>query len=509
MTLILWLYTLGLGFIGCDQTSEWSDNYYGQGMKVNWRKDVTIRGHIYDFGDISSKLSDYGIYLNPDWHSRDISNIFNRQSNCGQFTMPADNCIVLNSFPNSPPLMARNASCLDIAVIQEITPKGRVTFQWDDLKFGNLVVFDNRVINGSAYFLETSFLDDRSLKVLNDSIGLDSTVGFSRYSAGILSAKCLLERYQVGTVGSISPACTFRSILMALVVVIIWMVMFIKVLFAILFQCFFSKKLTKSKMYMRDEDLESAKSHDDLVLFLVTCYSENEKSLRSTLRSIAKTDYPKRKKLIFIVADGLITGSGNLKSTPDLLVDMLRADDSLPVKAKSYIAISEGSKQHNMAKVYAGTLMSSGIPTIIVVKCGTRAEKGDKKPGNRGKRDSQVLLMNLLYRCIFNDRMTPLDYDISYKIKHITKGLTVDKFSYVLMVDADTFLESDSLNHMVSAMRNDSSIMGLCGETKIANKVSSWVTMIQVSLAFSLTARFSNTIFPTILTKPLNQFLVA
>jgi chitin synthase len=38
----------------------------------------------------------------------------------------------------------------------------------------------------------------------------------------------------------------------------------------------------------------------------------------------------------------------------------------------------------------------------------------------------------------------------------------------------------DSLTHMVSAMVKDPEVMGLCGETKIANKTDSWVTMIQV-----------------------------
>jgi chitin synthase len=33
---------------------------------------------------------------------------------------------------------------------------------------------------------------------------------------------------------------------------------------------------------------------------------------------------------------------------------------------------------------------------------------------------------------------------------------------------------------MVSAMVKDDNVMGLCGETKIANKKSSWVSMIQV-----------------------------
>jgi chitin synthase len=36
------------------------------------------------------------------------------------------------------------------------------------------------------------------------------------------------------------------------------------------------------------------------------------------------------------------------------------------------------------------------------------------------------------------------------------------------------------LTHMISAMVKDPEVMGLCGETKIANKTDSWVTMIQV-----------------------------
>ena len=48
------------------------------------------------------------------------------------------------------------------------------------------------------------------------------------------------------------------------------------------------------------------------------------------------------------------------------------------------------------------------------------------------------------------------------------------------MVDADTKVAPSSLHHMVQTMKNDEQIIGLCGETRIANKWSSWVTAIQV-----------------------------
>lgn len=48
------------------------------------------------------------------------------------------------------------------------------------------------------------------------------------------------------------------------------------------------------------------------------------------------------------------------------------------------------------------------------------------------------------------------------------------------MVDADTRVYPSSLRILVNCMYKDPEIMGLCGETTIANKKASWVTMIQV-----------------------------
>jgi hypothetical protein len=73
-------------------------------------------------------------------------------------------------------------------------------------------------------------------------------------------------------------------------------------------------------------------------------------------------------------------------------------------------------------------------PTVIIVKCGTEQEAAtDKKPGNRGKRDSQLILMNFFSRVTYNDRMTPLDFDLFRKI-HVLMGVTPDFFEVCLMV---------------------------------------------------------------------------
>jgi chitin synthase len=79
-------------------------------------------------------------------------------------------------------------------------------------------------------------------------------------------------------------------------------------------------------------------------------------------------------------------------------------------------------------------------PTVIIVKCGTDAEAmSDKKPGNRGKRDSQLILMNFFSRVTYNDRMTPLDFDLFRKM-HILMGVTPDFFEVCLMVRGRKFI---------------------------------------------------------------------
>lgn len=226
-------------------------------------------------------------------------------------------------------------------------------------------------------------------------------------------------------------------------------------------------------------------------IVFVTCYSEDEDGIRTTLDSIATTDYPNSHKVIVVVCDGIIKGSGNDRTTPDILLDMM-SEFAIPkdeVQPYSYVAVAQGSKRHNMARIYSGFYKYNDdtvpvekqqrVPIVTIVKCGTPDEAGSPKPGNRGKRDSQIILMSFLQKIMFDERMTALEYQILMSIWRIT-GLMSELYEVVLMVDADTRVFPDSLTHMCAEMIKDPSIMGLCGETKIANKKQSWVTAIQV-----------------------------
>lgn len=239
--------------------------------------------------------------------------------------------------------------------------------------------------------------------------------------------------------------------------------------------------------------LDSTNSANHMyTILLVTCYSEDEAGLRVTLDSLSSSDYDDSQKLLFVVADGIIKGSGNEKSTPDMIIGMMEMATDLfepyyfdadghPM-AHSYVAIADGTRRHNMARVYPGYYRCGlhRVPMVLVVKCGTPAEADKPKPGNRGKRDSQIIIMSFLNKCLFDDRMTPLDYDLFYKITRLTGGVTPENYELILMVDADTKVMPPALSKLVQVMRSDETIMGCCGETRIANKSDSWVTAIQV-----------------------------
>ena len=223
---------------------------------------------------------------------------------------------------------------------------------------------------------------------------------------------------------------------------------------------------------------------------LVTAYSESVEGLRTTLDSLATTDYPNSHKLILVIADGMVKGDGNDITTPEIVLSMMKEFVIAPaeVEPHSYVAIADGHKRHNMAKVYAGfydyddaTVEGSKqqrVPIVLVAKCGNPLEAHDAKPGNRGKRDSQIVVMGFLQKVMFDERMTTFEYEFFNSIWRVT-GVSPDRYELMLCVDADTKVFPDSLTRMVSCMVHDEEIMGLCGETKIANKAETFVTMIQ------------------------------
>ncbi|KAJ3041958.1 hypothetical protein HDV00_008467 [Rhizophlyctis rosea] len=523
--------TFGLQPTICGKsTSTESNTFFNQtDHTIPYRDDVMINGFVFDFNEVGSRLKERGnISMTADFYNTDITSLFQPTNDaCAAFGKPAArNCSVSNRIPTSPPLAPTTGQpCPTLDWLDGIKPKYRLFFFWDEIAQHTdpphqLFVYNGAVLNLTAYWSgngSTDYLKDTlAAQRLVPNLGKDATLALSSNPESVAAGRCLHQRHLVGYIDNQSVGCAANQIITTIVLTVIMGVVLVRFVMALAFHWIVSARLTTvsaftpaHRRYVSQAPSQwrgptMAYSGPDATsigmqplgsvslsrfwkedgqmyaILLVTCYSEGEKGIRKTLNSLAATTYDDDHKLLFVIADGIIKGAGNDKTTPEIIVDMMEVVDTS--EPKEYIAIADGSKQCNRAKVYSGYYIhgSHRVPMVTIVKCGAESETGAKKPGNRGKRDSQLILMNFLSRVMFNHRMTPLDYTLFNSIRHITDGISAGAYEVVLMVDADTCVAEDSLDHMINAMASDDKIMGLCGETRIANKTTSWVCMIQV-----------------------------
>jgi len=162
-------------------------------------------------------------------------------------------------------------------------------------------------------------------------------------------------------------------------------------------------------------------NYDKFVICQVPCYTEGEESLQKTLRSLAALEYDDKRKLLLVIADGMIVGSGNELPTPKIVLDVLgwQPTEGVDVEPVTYKALGIGGQQMNACKVYSGLYEFEGhmVPYLVVAKVGMPSETS--KPGNRGKRDSQLILMNFLNSIHTGKKMCPLELEMYHHMKNV------------------------------------------------------------------------------------------
>ncbi|KAG0171100.1 hypothetical protein DFQ28_001203 [Apophysomyces sp. BC1034] len=523
--------TIGLSSVLCppDQASN-QQNYLSYNDPINSASLLGVLGWQFN---ISQSKVDYGIDFYTMTPGSDITNYFQHGadvaacSNTGDALASAFQAVTFNPCVPNNGYQGCLLGPLSLTTFDQMNIQNtsrQVGFDWTQLAAANLAnffVIDGNVLNMDPYItaypnpIPGDNLDALIRSILLQSFaegGRDGTKMFFRRPEFRAAINCLVQKYRAGHIDKSTPGCFTASIILFCSLFVVLSIVVARFFMALIFSWFISRKLSRDppplarsapqvlpNQTMEMSDIKSPPRMDSGATFggarsvevgndlytvmLITCYSENTEGIRATVESLSMTDYPDDRKMLFLIADGIITGHGETMSTPDMCLSLVTFDNESMKNPdpKEYIAVAVGAKQYNCAKVYAGHYVCKGhkVPMILVVKCGNPDEQGKPKPGNRGKRDSQLILMNFFSRVTYNDRMTPLDYELFQKIQYLF-GVTPDYFEIVLMVDADTKVYQSSLRLLVNCMVNDNLIMGLCGETKIANKRDSWVTAIQV-----------------------------
>lgn len=232
--------------------------------------------------------------------------------------------------------------------------------------------------------IDVDFMDGNVLDLFKLYAGQDITKQLDNLNIdqGVLAAQkvCLRNLFLMGKVDTRqSPQCLFSNYILLVLSVIMVSIIGFKFLASINFGA-----------------ARAPEDHDKFVICQVPCYTEGDVSLRRTIDSLAQLKYDDKRKLLVVICDGMIVGSGNDRPTPRIVLDILGADPNLDPEPLSFLSLGNGAKQHNMGKVYSGLYECSGhvVPYLVVVKIGTPTERS--RPGNRGKRDSQILLMHFL-----------------------------------------------------------------------------------------------------------------
>ena len=336
------------------------------------------------------------------------------------------------------------------------------------------VIINNRIYDLTDYFYTQGVLDQYHTykffpsaveDIFKSNPGSDVTNQWGNSASFSNSLNCLNNAFYVGKIDfRDTPKCQVNSYLLLAFSIILCAVILTKFLAALQFG---SKRRPVPQ--------------DKFVICQVPAYTEGEDQLRKGLDSLTALQYDNKRKLICVICDGMIVGGGNDRPTPKIVLDILGVDPKTDPPALPFKSVGNGSEQLNYGKVYSGLYEYEGnvVPYVVVVKVGKESEQSKSKPGNRGKRDSQILLLQFLNRVHHRAPMSPLELEMFHQINNII-GVDPELYEYLLMVDADTSVREDSLNRLVASCANDAKIAGICGETSLENEERSWWTMIQV-----------------------------
>lgn len=225
----------------------------------------------------------------------------------------------------------------------------------------------------------------------------------------------------------------------------------------------------------------SFEEHDALLVMQIPCYNEDETTLRKTIESCVQSTYEKKRKLLFIVADGLVAAVGQKPTYKILLEDIFehKADleEGIDNQSHSYMSFDGDGASKNLASCHTGHYR--GVPYVVVVKTGREDEQDSPKPGNRGKRDSQLLAYNFFHYVNYRRFWSPLFESLEFQMR-MRLNIDARDALYMLAIDCDTEVDRTGISYLVDRLQNKPKLIGVCGYTGVGNTMSSFVASSQV-----------------------------
>lgn len=218
------------------------------------------------------------------------------------------------------------------------------------------------------------------------------------------------------------------------------------------------------------EDISSRKK----IIVHVPVYNESAECMRATVDSIVELNYGKEDILILIVVDGIIK-QGTCETHEILLVDVLDCDEYM----------HEGGESQNTSVVWEDNQLSvyngvyREVNYSVVVKIGREDEKNNAKPGNRGKKDSALMVYRTINHMYGGDEPSYVEnLYTEIQVGLDSKFESLYEYKHMLIVDCDTTIQADGLRQLVDYMETRE-VAAVCGQTVVRNHSSCFITRVQ------------------------------
>jgi len=299
----------GLGPILCPSLNQYSP---GELSNHAWEEHdvwVAVHGQIYDYTHLA-RTHTTGPERVYEYAGKDASELFYRDpSLCGLTAKKPYDHINSQNFDHNP-----EASLSILNRRNKKIWKGSLAYKrkWIAEKHANSdswwIIIDKRVYNLTRYKNDNeNYYGDVATNIIYTSPGQDVTNAFMDSPEARQALRCMDAINYVGTIDTRdSPQCLLANYLLLSATGILVAIMVFKFLAAL-------------QLGSRREPEE----HDKFVVCQVPCYTETEESLKKTLDSLAVLKYDDKRKLLFVIADGMIIGSGNDRPTPRIVLDIL------------------------------------------------------------------------------------------------------------------------------------------------------------------------------------------
>ncbi|KAI8867573.1 hypothetical protein GQ42DRAFT_126529, partial [Ramicandelaber brevisporus] len=213
----------------------------------------------------------------------------------------------------------------------------------------------------------------------------------------------------------------------------------------------------------------------------VPVFAETTEMLSRTINSVVRADYDDRRKLLVVICDGDV-GADRNPTLPSFIAtaNSFGGVTGRRLQGREYISVGDGYKCANAARVHSGYYESGThrVPYIVIAKIGNSAETRLK--GNRGKRDSILLMFGFLHAMMSLDStlLTPLEYELYHQISLL--GLDPHEFDRMMVLDGDTMIDPQAIHRLSMALdRNGSNTVAVSGSIDMVNFGTDLAALVQ------------------------------